>query len=94
MDMHVHAHAFMGTLLLQIVGLVQASRLVAIYGPSGCGKTAAVQVAAETLRHSTPMCFVSTTTIAAGAIREEQLLGYQDEQEEYVPSLIIYTPMT
>lgn len=65
---------------MQIVNLVQVSRFVAVCGPSGCGKTAAIQVAAETFRHASTfsqMRCISTTTVAVGAMREEQLLGYQ-----------------
>ncbi len=69
--------------LLQIVNLVQVNRFVAVCGPSNCGKTAAIQAAAETLRQSSSLslpCYVSTTTITLNAMREEQLLGYQDRE--------------
>ena len=62
------------------MNLVQVSRFVAVCGPSGCGKTAAIQVAAETFRHASSFSqirCISTTTIAVGAMREEQLMGYQ-----------------
>lgn len=75
----------------QIVGLVQVNRFVAVCGPSDCGKTAAIQVAAETIRQSasmSQMCHVSTTTVALGAMREEQLLGYQCREKGSVSSLI------
>ena len=68
-------------LLLQIVNVIQVNRFIAVCGPSSCGKTAAIQAAAETLRQSSGIslpCYVSTTTVALNAMREEQLLGYQD----------------
>lgn len=75
--------------LMQIVSLVQVSRFIAVCGPSNCGKTAAIQVAAESLRQSSSFsqmcCNISTTTIALGAMREEQLLGYQSEEKGCVP---------
>lgn len=72
------------TSYLQIVNLVQVNRFVAVCGPSNCGKTAAIHVAAETFRQSSSlsqMCCVSTTTVGVGAMREEQLLGYQNEKQ-------------
>ncbi len=69
----------------QIINLVQAKRFVAVCGPSGCGKTAALKVVAEALRQSSSstfqICHVSITTIAVQAMKEEQLLGYQDEEK-------------
>ena len=56
--------------------------MVAVCGPSGCGKTAAIHVAAEALRQSSQTCFVGISTIAVEVMREDQLLGYQDNQQE------------
>lgn len=74
----------MSTFYLQIVNLVQVSRFVAVCGPSNSGKTAAIQVAAETYKQSfnlSQICCVSTTTIAVGSMREEQLFGYQSQEK-------------
>ena len=72
------------TLYSQVVNLVQVSRFVAVCGSSNSGKTAAIQVAADTFRQSSNLsqtCCVSTTTIAVGSMREEQLFGYQSQEK-------------
>ena len=72
----------------QIVTLVELHQFTAVYGPSCSGKTSAIQVAAETVRHnmmsSHQAGHFSLTTIAVGAMEEEQLLGYQKQDERYI----------
>jgi ABC-type lipoprotein export system ATPase subunit len=66
------------------VALTQHHPFVAVYGPSCSGKSTIIQTAVETLKQL-PLnpaavggaTHISCTTIAVGAMREEQLLGYQ-----------------
>ncbi len=61
--------------------LVQSNRFTVVSGPSCSGKTSVIQVAADTLSQIPTSGPVSVTTLVTEAMREEQLLGYQDKEK-------------
>lgn len=70
------------------MALVQHHPFIAVYGPSCSGKSTAIQTAVETLRQLPSPAgrvggasHITCTTIAVGAMREEQLLGHQQQGE-------------
>lgn len=85
--------------LPQLVALIQHHPFITVYGPSCSGKSTAIQTAVETLRQL-PMIpavggsatHITCTTIAVGALREEQLLGHQQHGDRYV--LLSMSPST
>ena len=79
---------------LQLLAVVQHHQFVAVCGPSCSGKTASIQTAVETLRQmpslSSPRAgHITCTTIAVGAMREEQLFGSQSEKDGLVMTVVL-----
>ena len=74
---------------MQLLAVVQHYQIVAVCGPSCSGKTSAIQTAVETLRQMpSPSHYrsghINCTTIAVGAMREDQLLGFQSVKDGLV----------
>lgn len=64
--------------------LVQLNQFVIISGPSCSGKTSVIKVTADTLSHIPSLIKsgpVSCTTLTVEAMKEDQLLGFQDEEK-------------
>ena len=79
--MYIQAMKVSSSSPLQLVTLVQSNRFTIVSGPSCSGKTSVIQVAADTLSQVPTSGPVSVTTLVTGAMREEQLLGYQDKKK-------------
>ena len=64
----------------QLISLVQAHPVVAVTGPSGSGKSVCIEVAATAARElTTPP---SLTRLAPGAMAEEELFGFEREEDK------------
>ena len=86
-DLATPSYIILSTIIkpVQLLAVIQHHQIVAVCGPSCSGKTSAIQTAVETLRQipspsSSKLGHITCTTIAVGAMREEQLLGFQTEK--------------
>ncbi len=71
-------------LLLQLIQLTSSNQFTVISGPSSTGKSSVIRVAADTVSQIPSSGPVTMTTVVTGAMREEELLGYQDSKKGYV----------